>query len=93
MMRTLINNDFSNRRALIRVDFNVPLDENLKVTDSTRIQAAKESIEYILSNGGSCVLISHLGRPKGKDPALSLSHIVYKVSEVLGLNIFFVMIV
>ena len=89
MMRTLINNDFSNRRALIRVDFNVPLDENLKVTDSTRIQAAKESIEYILSNGGSCVLISHLGRPKGKDPALSLSHIVYKVSEVLGLNIFF----
>ena len=89
MMRTLINNDFSNRRALIRVDFNVPLDENLKVTDSTRILAAKESIEYILSNGGSCVLISHLGRPKGKDPALSLSHIVYKVSEVLGLNISF----
>ena len=89
MMRTLINNDFSNRRALIRVDFNVPIDENLKVTDSTRILAAKESIEYILSNGGSCVLISHLGRPKGKDPALSLSHIVYKVSEVLGLNISF----
>ena len=89
MMRTLINNDFSNRRALIRVDFNVPLDENLKVTDSTRILAAKESIEYILSHGGSCVLISHLGRPKGKDPALSLSHIVYKVSEVLGLTISF----
>tara|TARA_B100001029_G_C15061895_1_gene459268 strand:- start:986 stop:2176 length:1191 start_codon:yes stop_codon:yes gene_type:complete len=89
MMRTLINNDFSNRRALIRVDFNVPLDENLKVTDSTRIQAAKESIEYILSHGGSCVLISHFGRPKGKDPALSLSHIVYKVSEVLGLTISF----
>lgn len=83
-MHTLTNNDFSNRRAVIRVDFNVPLDENFKVTDSTRIIAAKASIDYVLDQGGSCVLISHLGRPKGRDADLSLSHILYKVEEILG---------
>ena len=88
-MHTLNNNDFSNRKAVIRVDFNVPLDENLQVTDSTRILAAKESIDYILNHGGSCVLISHLGRPKGKDAAFSLYHIVNKVSEILGIPILF----
>ena len=88
-MHTLINNDFSNRKAIIRVDFNVPLDENFNVTDSTRILAAKESINYILNHGGSCVLISHLGRPKGKDLALSLSHIVKKVSEILRIPVLF----
>ena len=86
-MHTLNNNDFSNRKAVIRVDFNVPLDENLQVTDSTRILAAKESIDYILSHGGSCVLISHLGRPKGKDAAFSLYHIVNKVSELSLIHI------
>ena len=88
-MHTLNNNDFSNRKAVIRVDFNVPLDENLQVTDSTRILAAKESIDYILNHGGSCVLISHLGRPKGKDAAFSLYHIVNKVSEILGIPVLF----
>jgi phosphoglycerate kinase len=88
-MHTLTNNDFSGRKALIRVDFNVPLDANFQVTDSTRILAAKESIDYILNQGGSCVLISHLGRPKGKDAALSLSHIVNKVSEILGRSVLF----
>lgn len=88
-MQTLTNNDFSGRKALIRVDFNVPLDGNFQVTDSTRILAAKESIDYILNQGGSCVLISHLGRPKGKDAALSLSHIVNKVSEILGRSVLF----
>ena len=88
-MHTLNNNDFSNRKAVIRVDFNVPLDENFQVTDSTRILAAKESIDYILNHGGSCVLISHLGRPKGKDAAFSLYHIVNKVSEILGITVLF----
>ena len=88
-MHTLTNNDFSGRKALIRVDFNVPLDGNFQVTDSTRILAAKESIDYILNQGGSCVLISHLGRPKGKDAALSLSHIVNKVSEIFGRSVLF----
>ena len=88
-MHTLTNNNFSNRKAVIRVDFNVPLDAKFQVTDSTRIEAAKESIEYILNRGGSCVLISHLGRPKGKDSGLSLSHIVNKVSEILGIPVLF----
>ena len=88
-MRTLINQNFSNRRAIVRVDFNVPLDDQFQVTDSTRITAAKETIDYILNQGGSCVLISHLGRPKGKDPKLSLSHIVSKVEEILQVPVNF----
>ena len=67
-MRTLANQDFSNRRAVVRVDFNVPIDDEFQVTDSTRIMAAKETIDHILNQGGSCVLISHLGRPKGLRP-------------------------
>ena len=88
-MRTLANQDFSNRRVIVRVDFNVPIDDQFQVTDSTRIRAAKESIDYILNQGGSCVLISHLGRPKGKDPKLSLSHIVSKVEEILQVQVAF----
>ena len=63
-MRLLEQQNFKNERAVIRVDFNVPLNEELEVTDKTRIQAAKPTIEYILSQGGSCVLLSHLGRPE-----------------------------
>ena len=88
-MRTLANQDFSNLRAVVRVDFNVPIDDEFQVTDSTRITAAKETIDYILNQGGSCVLISHLGRPKGKDPKLSLSHIVSKVEEILKVPVTF----
>ena len=88
-MRTLANQDFSNRRAVVRVDFNVPIDENLQITDATRIKAAKETIDYILNQGGSCVLLSHLGRPKGKDPKLSLMNIVSKVGEILGVPVTF----
>ena len=88
-MRTLANQNFSNRRAIVRVDFNVPIDDQFQVTDSTRIKAAKETIHYILNQGGSCVLISHLGRPKGKDPKLSLSHIVSKVEQILQVPVSF----
>mgnify|MGYP003681984551 CR=1 FL=1 len=88
-MRTLANQDFTDRRAIVRVDFNVPIDDDFQVTDATRIKAAKETIDYILSQGGSCVLISHLGRPKGKDPRLSLSHIVSKVEEILQVPVSF----
>lgn len=88
-MRTLTNQDFSNRKVIVRVDFNVPINEQNKVTDSTRITAAKETIDYILKQGGSCVLLSHLGRPKGKDPKLSLSHIVKEVEEVLQVPVTF----
>ena len=88
-MKTLSQKDFTNKRAVIRVDFNVPLDENFKVTDNTRIIAAKETIELVLKGGGSCVLISHLGRPKEKDAQFSLSHILEEVKQVLNVLVEF----
>ena len=88
-MRLLQEQNFHSERAVIRVDFNVPLNDEFQVTDKTRIQAAKPTIEYILSQGGSCVLLSHLGRPKGKDPKLSLKHIVNEVSMILGVSVLF----
>ena len=63
-MKTLEKLSLNNEKVLIRVDFNVPLNEEGKVTDDTRIRAAKPTIDYILSKGGSCILMSHLGRPK-----------------------------
>ncbi|MFA7447953.1 MAG: phosphoglycerate kinase [Weeksellaceae bacterium] len=87
-MKTIDDFNFKNRKVLIRVDFNVPQDDNLKVTDSTRIQAAKASIDKILKDGGSVILMSHLGRPKkGVEPQFSMKNIAYKVSEILGVDI------
>ena len=82
-MRILNQQNFKNQRAIVRVDFNVPLNEKFEVTDRTRIEAAKSTIDYILNKGGCCVLLSHLGRPDGRDPKLSLSHIAKTVAEVL----------
>ncbi|CAL2108166.1 Phosphoglycerate kinase [Tenacibaculum sp. 190524A02b] len=89
-MKTLSNYNFEKKRALIRVDFNVPLNEAFEVTDATRIQAAKPTIIKILEDGGSCILMSHLGRPKGVEEKYSLRHIVDKVTEVLGVKVTFV---
>ncbi|RSC94845.1 phosphoglycerate kinase [Tenacibaculum singaporense] len=89
-MKTLNDFNFENKKALIRVDFNVPLNDSFEVTDDTRIQAAKPTIIKILEDGGSCVLMSHLGRPKGKEDQFSLRHIVSKVTEVLGVQVKFV---
>jgi phosphoglycerate kinase len=85
-MASISTYDFSGKRALIRVDFNVPLNkETFKVNDDTRIRAAIPTIKYILEKGGSVVLMSHLGRPKdGSDQAYSLRHIVYRIEELLG---------
>ncbi len=83
-MKTVNDINFSGKKAVIRVDFNVPLDENFQVTDANRIEAAKPTIDKILNDGGSAILMSHLGRPKGKEEKYSLKHIVNKVSEVLG---------
>ncbi|GEP49991.1 phosphoglycerate kinase [Flavobacterium noncentrifugens] len=88
-MKTLQDFNFKNKKALIRVDFNVPLDENFKVTDATRIEAAKPTIDKILADGGSVILMSHLGRPKGKEDKYSLKHIVKKASELLGKEVKF----
>lgn len=88
-MKTFQDFNFNNKKALIRVDFNVPLDENLNVTDDTRIEAAKPTIDKILNDGGSVILMSHLGRPKGVEEKYSLKHIVKKTSEVLGKEVKF----
>lgn len=83
-MKTINDFDFKNKKAIIRVDFNVPLDENFNVTDATRIEAAKPTIDKILADGGSVILMSHLGRPKGVEKKYSLEHIVKTTSEILG---------
>lgn len=88
-MKTIYDFNFNNKKALIRVDFNVPLNESFHVTDATRIEAAKPTIDKILADGGSVILMSHLGRPKGVQTEYSLKHIVAKVSEILGVSVQF----
>ncbi|AEX99662.1 phosphoglycerate kinase [Flavobacterium columnare ATCC 49512] len=83
-MKTIFDIDFKDKKALIRVDFNVPLDENFNVTDTTRIEAAKPTIDKILNEGGAVILLSHLGRPKGVEDKFSLKHIVSRTAEILG---------
>lgn len=89
-MKTIDDYNFKSKQALIRVDFNVPLNDEMEVTDANRIEAAKPTIIKILEDGGSVVLMSHLGRPKGKESKYSLQHIQDKVSEVLGVSVKFV---
>ena len=81
--------NFKGRKAVIRVDFNVPLDSSYNVTDDTRIRAAKPTIMKVLEDGGSCILMSHLGRPVENENKFSLKHIVSKVEEIIGVNIIF----
>ena len=88
-MKTLNDFNFNNKKAIIRVDFNVPLDENFQVTDASRIEAAKPTIDKILKDGGSVILMSHLGRPKGVEEKYSLQHILSKTEEVLGQKVKF----
>ena len=89
-MKTVDSINFKNKRAVIRVDFNVPLNEAFEVTDTTRIRAAIPTLKKILSDGGSLVLMSHLGRPKeGPTNKYSLKHIVSEVSKQLGVPVKF----
>ena len=81
--------DFTGKKAIVRVDFNVPLDENLNITDDTRIRAAMPTLKKVLAGGGALILMSHLGRPKKVDPKFSLKHIVNHVSECLGVPVQF----
>lgn len=84
-MKTIDDINFKGKRALIRVDFNVPLDKSFNVTDDNRIRATIPTIKKILKDGGSCVLMSHLGRPKeGPEEKFSLKHTVKKTEELLG---------
>ncbi|WP_445721336.1 phosphoglycerate kinase [Flavobacterium sp.] len=89
-MKTLNDFNFNNKKAIVRVDFNVPLDENFNVTDTTRIDAAKPTIDKILKDGGSVVLMSHLGRPKGIEEKYSLKHILKTIEEAYSRPVKFV---
>ncbi|SFZ90151.1 phosphoglycerate kinase [Flaviramulus basaltis] len=89
-MKTLNDFNFENKKALIRVDFNVPLNDKFEVTDATRIVSAKPTIIKILEDGGSCILMSHLGRPKGVQDEFSLRHIAETVEDILGVEVIFV---
>ncbi|MGB7842308.1 MAG: phosphoglycerate kinase, partial [Salinimicrobium sp.] len=89
-MKTIDDYNFKNKKALIRVDFNVPLNDDLEVGDTSRIEGAKPTIDKILADGGSAILMSHLGRPKGVEKQYSLENIVGKVSEILGVKVKFV---
>lgn len=89
-MKTIDSFDFSNKKALVRVDFNVPLNERHEITDDTRINATIPTIKKILADGGSCILMSHLGRPKdGPTEKYSLKHLVAPISLILGVPVKF----
>ena len=88
-MNLLQNQKLNNKKAIIRVDLNVPLNEKKEVTDYTRIEAIKETVNFVIDNGGSCILLSHLGRPKGKEENLSLKHILGPVSKTLDKPVVF----
>lgn len=89
-MKTVDSYNFAGKRALIRVDFNVPLNEKFEITDDTRIQATLPTIRKILADGGSCILMSHLGRPKdGPTEKYSLKHLISPLSVILGIPVKF----
>ncbi|MDN6342527.1 MAG: phosphoglycerate kinase [Lactococcus lactis] len=89
-MKTTQDYNFKDKKAIIRVDFNVPLNKEFEVTDQSRIRAAKQTIIKVLEDGGSAILMSHLGRPKGVQDEFSLKHIVNTVSDVIGVKVKFV---
>jgi phosphoglycerate kinase len=88
-MQTIDNFNFTGQKAFVRVDFNVPLDEKFNITDDTRIRAAIPTLKKILAEGGSVIIGSHLGRPKGVDGKYSLQHILPRISELLGIKVTF----
>tara|TARA_Y100000768_G_scaffold33745_1_gene22159 strand:+ start:4487 stop:5671 length:1185 start_codon:yes stop_codon:yes gene_type:complete len=81
--------NLNNKKVLVRVDFNVPMNKNLKVADNTRIKSSLKTILYIIKNGGTCILISHMGRPKGYEEKLSLKNIVEEFEKLLNKKITF----
>ncbi|HOT65051.1 MAG TPA: phosphoglycerate kinase [Dysgonamonadaceae bacterium] len=88
-MQTMDSFNFAGKKAFVRVDFNVPLDENFNITDDTRIRAAMPTLKKILQDGGSVIIGSHLGRPKGPTAKYSLRHVLPRVSELLGVDVDF----
>ena len=88
-MQTIDSFNFAGKKAFVRVDFNVPLDEQFNITDDTRIRAALPTLKKILNDGGSVIIGSHLGRPKGVTDKYSLKHILKHVSDLLGVDVQF----
>ena len=88
-MQNISTYDFTGKKAIVRVDFNVPLDENFRITDDTRIRAAIPTLKKVLAGGGALIVMSHLGRPKGVTGKFSLKHIIYRVEELLGVKVQF----
>ena len=88
-MATIDTFNFAGKKAFVRVDFNVPLDENFNITDDTRMRAALPTLKKILADGGSVIIGSHLGRPKGVSEKFSLKHILAHLSELLGIDVQF----
>lgn len=88
-MQTMDSFNFAGKKAFVRVDFNVPLDENFNITDDTRIRAAIPTLKKILKDGGSAIIGSHLGRPQGPNEKYSLKHILSHLSELLGVDVQF----
>ena len=89
MQKFIDSYDFNGKKAIVRVDFNVPLNENFEITDDTRIRAALPTLKKVLAGGGSLIIMSHLGRPKKVDPKFSLKHILAHVSDLLGVPVQF----
>ena len=88
-MKSINEISFNGKKVFIRVDFNVPFNDYGEITDSSRIAASLPTIEYVLSNGGACILASHLGRPVGKDSELSLKKIIPELKKLLGKDVIF----
>src|SRR2546428_7212446 len=88
-MKTIDDFNFAGKKALIRVDFNVPLNENFEITDDTRIQESAATIQKVLKDGGNPVLMSHLGRPKGKEDKYSLKYLKDHVAKVMNAEVVF----
>ena len=84
MQQNIDSYDFAGKKAIVRVDFNVPLNEQFEITDDTRIRRAMPTLKKVLAGGGSLIVMSHLGRPKGVTDKFSLKHIVNHVAECLG---------
>ena len=88
-MKSIIDQSFESKKVIVRVDFNVPLDENFNITDDSRIRAALPTINKLLNDKAKVILISHLGRPKGREDRFSLRHIVNYLQELLGVLVSF----
>ena len=88
-MKSINEISFNGKKVFIRVDFNVPFNDEGEITDNSRIVAALPTIEFVISSGGACILASHLGRPDGKNPALSLKKIIPELKKLLGKEVIF----